>query len=194
MQDSRTSLLDQGKIIKFDTTTLQFTEFTPPTYPANLRRGPTADSKNNIWFGIWNAGQRPGKLAELDQTTGRITEWTIPHQGASPYEATADRDDNIWFPEEGTTDRPAVIARFNPRDKTFTFYPKPQFVADTPKLEQTEDGAVWYSPRGIISPGFGVLYPDMDKIKTLAANPLNGSPGLAFKMAPLPHKLVAKGQ
>ena len=183
-----------GKLIKFDTTTQEFTEFTPPTYPANLRRGPTADSRNNIWFGIWAAGERPGKLAELDQATGRITEWTIPHRGASPYEATADREDNIWFPEEGTTDRPSAIGRFDPRDKTFTFYPKPQSVADSPKLVHTQHGAVWYSPRGTISPGFGVLYPDMDKIKTLAAYPLNGPPGLAFKMASAPRKEGSAGQ
>jgi streptogramin lyase len=175
-----------GKLVKFDTVTHQITEFAPPTWPANIRRGPGADSKNNIWFGIWAAGNRAGKIDMLDQTTGRITEWSIPHRGASPYEATVDRDDNIWFPEEGTTDRPPVIGRFNPRDKTFTFYPKPQFGADTANLKQTEDGSIWYVPRGTTAPGFGVLYPDMDQIKTLAARPLNGPPGLAFKMAPAP--------
>jgi streptogramin lyase/cytochrome c5 len=185
-----------GKLIKFDTTTKEFSEFTPPTYPANLRRGPSVDSKNNVWFGIYSAGNREGKIAELDQTTGRITEWTIPHRASTPYEVTLDREDNIWFPEEGIKDRPGVIARFNPRDKTFTFYPKPQLIADTANLKHTADGAVWYVPRGTISPGFGVLYPDMDAIKTLAAYPLNGPPGVAFKMAPLPQhrKEVAAGR
>jgi streptogramin lyase len=173
-----------GKLVKFDTVTHQITEFAPPTWPANIRRGPGADSKNNIWFGVWAAGKRPGKIDVLDQTTGRITEYTIPHRGASPYEATVDREDNVWFPEEGTTDRPPVIARFNTKDKSFTFYPKPQFGADTANLKQSEDGSIWYVPRGTTAPGFGVLYPDMDQIKTLAAKPLNGPPGLAFKMAP----------
>ncbi len=183
-----------GKLVKFDTVTHQITEFAPPTWPANIRRGPGADSKNNIWFGIWAAGPRPGKIAMLDQGTGRITEWTIPHRGASPYEATVDRDDNVWFPEEGTTDRPPVIGRFNTKDKTFVFYPKPQFGADTANLKQTEDGSIWYVPRGTTAPGFGVLYPDMDQIKTLAARPLNGPPGLAFKMAAAPKSTGATAQ
>ena len=183
-----------GKLVKFDTLTHQITEFAPPTWPANIRRGPGVDSKNNVWFGIWAAGKRPGKIDVLDQTTGRITEYTVPHRGAAPYEATIDRDDNVWFPEEGTTDRPPVIGKFNTHDKTFTFYPKPQIGADTPNLKQTEDGSIWYVPRGTTAPGFGVLYPDMDQIKTLAARPLNGPPGLAFKMAPAPQGKSGAGQ
>jgi len=178
------ALWNSGNLVKLDPETNQWTEFTPPTHPANLRRGPGVDSQNNVWFGIWAAGNRPGKLAKLDQTTGRITEWTIPHRGAMPYEASPDRDDNIWFPDTGTPDHPATLGRFNPRDQTFTFYPKPQFVAETSKIQQSADGAVWYSPRYGApdgSTGFGVLYPDMDKITTLGAFPLNGPPGYAFK-------------
>src|SRR5467141_3509403 len=62
-----------------------WTEFTPPTYPGQTRR-PNVDYQNNIWWGIWAAGKRPGKLAKLDQTTGRITEYTIPEQNAQPYD------------------------------------------------------------------------------------------------------------
>jgi streptogramin lyase len=173
-----------GKLGKFDTKVNQWSEFIPPTYPANFRRGPGADSANNIWVGIWAAGNRPAKIAKLDQKTGTWTEWPIPHRASQPYEATADREDNIWFPDTGTPDTPASIGRFNPRDQTFTFYPKPQFIADTSKLQHTADGAVWYAPRyGAVagSSGFGVLFPDMDKITTLAPLALNGVPGYAFK-------------
>jgi streptogramin lyase len=165
----------------------QWTEFTPPTYPANFRRGPGADAFNNIWVGIWAGGPRPGKIAKLDQSTGRWTEWSIPHRGAQPYEATADRDNNIWFPETGGPDLPSVIGKFNPRDQTFTFYPKPQFVADSSKLAHTASGAVWYAARyGAPAghSGFGVLYPDKDQITSLAAYPQNGPPGYAFKAGP----------
>jgi len=44
----------------------------------------------------------------------------------------------------------------------------------------------WYAPRyGAVagSGGFGVLYPDMDKITTLAPLGLNEGPGYAFKVA-----------
>ena len=182
------SLWNGGKIAKFDTTTRQWTEFSPPTYPANIRRGVGVDSQNSVWFGIYAAGRRPARLAKLDQSTGRITEWDIPYRPASPYEATADFQDNIWFPDASPPTQPAVIGKFNPRDETFTFYPKPQAVADSPKLQHTADGAVWYTARTSIpgATGFGVLYPDKDKITTLGGYPLNGPPGYAFTVAPGP--------
>src|SRR5207249_3862755 len=55
------ALWNSGNITKLDTTTNQWTEYTPPTHPGNLRRGPGVDSQNNVWFGIWAAGNRPGK-------------------------------------------------------------------------------------------------------------------------------------
>ena len=177
------ALWNGGKLGKFDTSVEQWTEFTPPTQPANFRRGPAVDAKNNVWVGIWAGGPRSGKIAKLDQTTGHWTEWNIPHRGAQPYEASVDAEDNIWFPETGNPDSPSLIARFNPRTEKFTFYPRLQFVADSSRLEHTTDGAVWYAPRYGAPAGhsaFGVLYPDKDKISSLAAYPLNGTPGYAF--------------
>jgi streptogramin lyase len=169
-----------GKIGKFDPLTKGWTEFAAPTYPGHVRRL-NVDYKNNIWWGIWAAGKRPGKLVKLDQTTGRMTEWSIPQQNAQPYDVAADKEDNIWMVDSPTPDRAAAIAKFNPRDQSFTFYPKPQFSADTPKIQVTKDGAIWYSPRGSRdAPGFGVLYPDMDKIPTLGAYYVNGPPGYPF--------------
>ena len=177
------ALWNFGKLTKFDPTTKQWTEFTPPTYPANMRRGVGIDSKNNVWTGIYAAGNRPAKLAKLDQTTGRITEFTIPRRGSMPYEATADLEDNIWFPDTSPPVNQPVLGKFDQRDQSFTFYPKPQVGADSPKLQHTVDGAVWYTAR-TATPGataFGVLYPDKDKITTLGGYPLNGAPGYAFK-------------
>lgn len=179
------ALWNGGKLGKFDTSVEQWTEFTPPTQPANFRRGPAVDAKNNVWVGIWAGGPRSGKLAKLDQASGHWTEWNIPHRGAQPYEASVDAEDNIWFPETGNPDSPSLIARFNPRTQKFTFYPRLQFVADSSRLEHTADGAVWYAPRYGAPAGhsaFGVLYPDKDKITSLAAYPLNGIPGYAFKV------------
>jgi streptogramin lyase len=178
------ALWNGGKIVKFDTTTKQFTEFSPPTYPANVRRGVGVDSKNNVWFGIYAAGPRPGKIAKLDQTTGRITEWTVPHRGSQPYEATADLQDNIWFPDTAPPVNQPTIGKFDPKTQSFTFYPKPQTGSDSPKLQHAADGAVWYTARTATpgATGFGVLYPDMDKINSLGSFPLNGAPGYAFKV------------
>jgi streptogramin lyase/mono/diheme cytochrome c family protein len=177
------ALWNFGKLTKFDPTTKQWTEFTPPTYPANMRRGVGIDSKNNVWTGIYAAGNRPAKLAKLDQTTGRITEFTIPRRGSMPYEATADVEDNIWFPDTSPPVNQPVLGKFDPRDQSFAFYPKPQVGADSPKLQHTADGAVWYTAR-TATPGataFGVLYPDKDRITTLGGYPLNGPPGYPFK-------------
>jgi len=178
------ALWNYGKLTKFDTTTKQWTEFTPPTYPGNMRRGVGIDSKNNVWFGIYAAGNRPAKMGKLDQATGRITEWSIPRRGSQPYEATADYEDNIWFPDTSPPVNQPVLGKFDPRDQTFTFYPKPQVGADSPKLQHGADGSVWYTARTGTNgaTGFGVLYPDMDKITTLGAHPLNGAPGYAFKV------------
>ena len=175
------ALWDSGNIAKFDTHNNGWTIFAPPTYPAQVRRL-NVDAQNNIWFGIWAAGKRPGKLAKLDQTTGRITEYTVPRQNASPYDVMQDPDGNIWSADVGGS--AAALWKFNPRDNTFTLYPKPQKPADTPKIQVTKDGAIWYSPRGSVNaPAFGVLYPDMDKISTLGAYYLNGPPGYPYKLA-----------
>jgi virginiamycin B lyase len=172
------ALWNLGGVAKFDTQTNQWTIFAPPTAPGHVRR-PNVDAKNNIWFGIWAAGLRAGKLAKLDQTTGKITEYTVPMQNAEPYDVAADAEDNIWAADAG---QDAALWKFNTRDQTFTFYPKPQRAADTPKIQITRDGAVWYSPRGSRNaPGVGVLHPDMDKITTLGAFYVNGPPGYPFK-------------
>ncbi len=173
------ALWDSGNIAKFDSSNNEWTIFTPPTYPGHVRRL-NVDAQNNIWFGIWSAGKRPGKLVKLDQTTGRMTEYAIPRQNASPYDVSEDPDGNIWSADVGGS--AAALWKFNPRDATFTLYPKPQIAADTPKIQITKDGAIWYSPRGSQNaPGFGVLYPDMDKITTLGAYYVNGPPGYPFK-------------
>jgi streptogramin lyase len=174
------ALWDSGNIAKFDTTTNEWTIFTPPTYPGHVRRL-NVDAQNNIWFGIWSAGNRPAKLDKLDQTTGRITEYTIPRRNSNPYDVMQDAEGNIWCADVGGS--AASLWKFNPRDQTFTLYPKPQKTADTPKIQVTKDGAIWYSPRGSLdAPAFGVLYPDMDKITTLGAFYTNGPPGYPFKV------------
>ena len=171
-----------GKIMRFDTHTNTWIEFTPPTYPGQTRR-PNVDYQNNIWWGIWAAGKRPGKLAKLDQATLRITEYTIPEQNAQPYDVSQDLEGNMWFADSPTADRGAMIGKFNPKDQTFTFYPKPQFAADTPKIQLTKDGAIWFAPRGSRdAPALSVLYPDMDKITTFGAFYVNGPPGYPFKV------------
>ncbi len=175
-----------GKLGRYNAANGSWTEFAPPSYPANFRRGPNSDAEGNIWTGIWAAGNRPGKIAKLDPRTGVWTEWDIPIRGSQPYEASIDREGNVWFPDTSTPDRPMANVRFNPKTGSFTYYPRPQFVADSTRVSHAEDGSVHYTPRygaAKDSSGFGVLYADKDKITTLAPNMLNGAPGYPFKVA-----------
>jgi virginiamycin B lyase len=180
------ALWDSGNIAKFDTKTNGWTIFTAPTYPGHVRRL-NVDAQNNIWWGIYSAGKRAGKLAKLDQTTGKIAEVTIPRQNANPYDVMQDPEGSIWSADAGGS--AAALWKFNPKDSTFVLYPKPQATADTPKIQVTKDGAVWYSPRGSQdAPAFGVLYPDMNKIPTLGAYYLNGPPGYPYKLSGSPSR------
>ena len=130
-------------------------------------------------LGFWGVSSY-NKLVKLDQTTGKMTEVTIPRQNANPYDVSQDPEGNIWSADVGGS--VAAIWKFNQKDSSFTLYPKPQATADTPKIQITREGAVWYSPRGSKdAAAFGVLYPDMDKITTLGAYYLNGTPGYPFK-------------
>jgi streptogramin lyase len=176
-----------GKMGRFNTKTETWTEFIPPIFPANFRRGPQADPEGNIWVGIWAAGNRPAKIAKLDQKTGNWTLWDVPYRGSQPYETSIDKDGNVWFPDtaEARPDRGTAIGRFNPRTKAFTFYPRPQQIADSTRVYHAADGSVHYTARygaAKDTSAFGVLYPDKDRITSLASLPLNGPPQYSFKL------------
>ena len=176
-----------GNIYRFDPENESWTTFTPPTYPAQVRRM-NVDRADNIWYPIYAQGPRTnrfGILGMLDQKTGKSTEYVVPRQQARPYDVAEDPSGLIWSADGGG--RFAAIWSFNPEDETFVIYPKPQPEADSPKIQVTQDGAIWYSPRGSDdAPGMAVLYPDMDRItsvEALGAYYENGPPGYPFASA-----------
>ena len=66
-----------------------------------------------------------------------------------------------------------MLIKFDPDTQRFTNYPGPDYT-DMPKMAITRDGAIWYNNRGAAGRGLapaatGVLYPDVRKMKTLAA-------------------------
>ena len=155
------ALARRGKILKFDPKTNQFTEYVAPTNPSFIRRL-NVDAKNNIWFPIFSSGE----LVRLDQTTGKMKDWKIPAQFSQPYDVQ-EYDGKIWIADAG---QESTLIVFDPQTEKFVFSPSPQPNADKPKIQITHEGAIWYSPRSSRDyPGFGVLYPDMDKMTTLAA-------------------------
>jgi len=178
-----------GKIEGFHTWTAtgngkgEWVEWTPPNYPAQLRR-PNVDYQGNVIYGIWGGGPEvPGNIGVLNPTTGRHTTYISPEQTFQPYDTEPDPDLNrLWFANTGTPDRAANLGVLDRKTGKWTFYPKPQFDADTPKIQVSRDGAIWYAPRGSTRmAGLGALYPDKDKIVGLGAYYVNGPPGYPFK-------------
>lgn len=156
-----------GAITRFDPETETFKRFKVQTWPNSLRRL-GADSKNNIWFGVYGYMGQYGKLGRIDAETGQMTEITIPIKYGQPYDARPDVEDNIWISSMN------YLSKFDQKTMKFTIYPTLQRT-DQPKLEVTRDGAVWYGPRMAAGNGYGgaavALYPDKDAIKTLRAVP-----------------------
>jgi len=147
-------------ITRFDPVTKKFTEFPPLTKPCQIRRL-GMDDKGIVWFGIYSHG----KLGRLDPATGKVTEYKIPLAYSEPYDAWPDANGNVWVPDDG---QGGTLMKFDPKTEKFTYYPAPQN-GDMPKLAITREGAIWYTPRSSANAAVGVLYPDMNKITTLAA-------------------------
>jgi len=148
-----------SRITKFDPNTKAFTDYTPPTYPAMIRRL-TTDRQDNVWFGLFSAA----KLERIDAATGKIKEYDIPSQFAQPYDEKQ-IGEKIWFSDGG---QGGALVMFDPKTEAFTYYPVPQ-TTDMPKIRVSKEGAIWYAPRSAKNAGAGVLYPDKTKITTLAA-------------------------
>ena len=149
-----------SKIAKLDGETQKYTEYSPPTMPALIRRL-TVDSKDIVWFGLFSAG----KLERLDPGTGKVNEWDIPFENSQPYdEKESINKGKIWFSDAG---QGGALILFDPATAQFTIYPGPQR-SDMPMIRVANDGAVWYAPRTAPNAGVGVLYPDMNKVTSLA--------------------------
>ena len=153
-------------VVKFDPDTKKFTQFKVKSAPASMRRL-GVDSKDHIWYGIYGTVGKKGKLGHLNPTTGEIVERELPVEYSNPYDAWPDEQDNIWSSCDN------YFVKFDQKTEKFTVYPLPERT-DQPKVSITKDGAIWYTPRYAgMNGGYGgaaaVLYPDMDKITTLAA-------------------------
>ena len=98
---------------------------------------------------------------------GKIIEYTLPVKFAYPYDIQPDAQDNMWISDSG---QGGALVKFDQGTEKFTYYPSPQ-MTDMPKLEITREGAIWYTTRAADAKeqAVGVLYPDISKIKTMAA-------------------------
>jgi virginiamycin B lyase len=148
------------RVAKYEPATGKYTEYPAITTTGRLRRV-SIDMQDRAWYGIHDRGV----LGVIDTTTGKATEFKVPLELSRPYDPQSDYEGTVWFGDNG---QGGTTIRYNPRTQEWSYYPTPQ-ITDQPKLEITRDGAIWYCPRSSAEPGVGVLYPDVTKMKTLAA-------------------------
>ena len=154
----------QCRVARFDQRAQTITEFPVLTAyddPWCLIRRLGVDSKGTVWYAVFSHGL----IGRLDPATGQMKEYRIPAAFSQPYDVWPDREDNIWVSDAGMG---GSLIRFDARAEKFTFYPSPQR-GDMPKVEITRDGAVWYNPRSAMRGAVGVLYPEMEKMKSFEA-------------------------
>jgi virginiamycin B lyase len=150
----------EARVGKYDPVADKFTEYKALTQPGRIRRA-SVDLQDRVWYGIYDRGV----IGWIDAKTGAATEAKVPVDISRPYDPQGDYEGNVWFGDDG---QGGTTVRYNPQTKEFSYYPTPQ-MTDQPKIEITREGAVWYCPRSSAEPGVGVLYPDVSRIRTLAA-------------------------
>ena len=170
-----------GGITRFDPDTETFRHFdlvADKTATNSIRRL-GADSKNMMWAATWGSrGHSNAALYRLNPQTGEVTERKLGIEFSNPYNTEADADDNIWVAPDN------YMSKYDPRTDTFTHYPLP-IRTDTVKTTISENGGIWFIYRNagwFEADGASavVLYPDKDKIDTLAAYHRKNSPGYAL--------------
>ena len=162
--DNVWTALSQGcGVARFEPATAKWTSYLSPTgRHCQIRRLGVDSQATTVWYGIWSGG---GKVGKVDIRTGKVTEYDIPMPDAQPYDTWTDGQDNVWISDGG---QGGTLIRFDPKTEKWTYYPSPQ-ITDMPKLAIGGNGAIWYCPRSSANAAVGVLYPDMSKITTLAA-------------------------
>jgi hypothetical protein len=138
------------------------------------------DSKGMIWAGTWGSRAFNNvKLYRLNPDTGEVMARDVGLPYGSVYNAEADSGDNIWIAPDN------YLSVYDQAEDRFTHYPLP-VRSDSLKTTIAASGGIWYIPRNAGKYiGYGgaasVLYPDKDKIETLAAYHWEGSAGYALR-------------
>ena len=166
-----------GGVSRFDPVTEEFKFFQIETDDAaTAMRRLGVDSKNMIWTATWGSrGHQNGKVYRLNPETGDVLERKLGIEYSNPYNAEPDADDNVWL----ATDN--YLSKYAPEADSFTHYPIPTR-SDSLKTTISANGGIWFIYRNAGKfAGYGgnasVLYPDKDKIETLAAYHSEDSPG-----------------
>ena len=178
-----------GGVTRFNPETEAFTHFplVADDAASSIRRL-GVDAKGMIWAATWGSRAFNNvKLFRLEPATAEVIAYDVGLSYGAVYNADADSKDNIWITPDN------YLSKFDQETGVFTHYPIP-IRSDTLKTTITRNDGIWftYHNAGRYS-GYGgsavVLYPDKDKIPTLAAfhsdsstaNHLSGFDGPAGK-------------
>jgi streptogramin lyase/mono/diheme cytochrome c family protein len=171
-----------GGVTSFNSETETFKHFQLVPYGATAAhsiRRLGVDSKNHIWAATWGSpGRRGSALYGLDPKTGKVAEYKFGIDNAHPYDAHADEQDNIFVANDN------YISMLDQKTGKFTHYPL-TVRSDTVKLTIAENGGVWFQYRNAGKydgyPGTAVvLYPDKNKLTTMASYPAKWSTAYAL--------------
>ena len=182
-----------GGLTRFDPDTEAFKHFPlVKDKAASAIRRPGVDSNGMIWAGTWGSRAFNNvKLYRLNPDTGEVMARDVGLQYGAIYNAEADTNDNIWISPDN------YLTVYDQHADKFTYYPIP-VRSDTLKTTITRDGGVWFIYRNAGKyAGYGgsavVLYPDKDKIPTLAAYHSESSAGYHLRKYRGPPSPKARG-
>lgn len=73
-------------------------EYKIPT-PGSVVSTNITDEEGYVWFteGGWRGSAGGNKIGRLDPRSGKIEEFTLPHENSQPLGMTRGKDDSIWF-------------------------------------------------------------------------------------------------
>ncbi len=171
-----------GGVTRFDPDTEEFKHFpmVQDTAAASAIRRLGVDSKGMIWAGTWGSRAFNNvKLYRLNPDTGEVMARDVGLPYGAVYNAEADSQDNIWISPDN------YLSVYDQQLDTFTHYPIP-VRSDTLKTTIAKSGGIWFIYRNAgkyagYGGGAAVLYPDKDKIDTLAAYHWDEAAGYALR-------------
>jgi virginiamycin B lyase len=134
----------QGRLLRFDPSTAQFSTVNIPTNSSFPMRV-TADHENRIWF----TELLGNKIGMYDSTSNSLKEYPVPTNVSGPADLTFDQYGTLWFTETYNQS----VAKFFPGNQSFVEYHlstrDPSKILSSPVgIGVSASGGVWLTDHG----------------------------------------------
>ena len=135
---------------KVDPETGKVQEFKIPVEVRAYPRRMGSDGENNIWVGLWSAGE----LLKINAATNKMTAYMTPTLSSGAYSVSVDKKNNIVWVSLQQVDK---LASFNPKTGEWVEYPLPESESDMRRIEvdKTNPKRIWWT--GAIQSRFGYI-------------------------------------